>query len=982
MAETQMILGLDLGVTSVGGALLRKAAENEIQREIINAGVRIFPATIEDKTAAPKNLKRRTARGTRRLLKRKQQRRRQIKSFLTAGGLLPEMNGDSEAAFHDIGEPYHLRSRGATERLKRHEIGRALFHLIKRRGFKSNRKSGKSKDDGVVYEGIAAIREEMLNSEYVTLGALLHSKEKKRKHYTHRDMVEDEFEQIWSTQAEHYPEILNEYLHADLTRAAFYQRPISSQRGLIGKCTFEPGKKRCDMARQEAQRMRYWQDINNIRLQDVRTLDSRFLTPEQKALLADNFEKARKLEFAEADIRKIVKVGDDVRVNLEKKIKGNTTAYKFTKAIGSKWDEMSPDKQDSFITDFIRIEDERSLANRLRNFWKFTDGEIEKLLNIELEPGYSRCSLKAIRKILPKMMEGLRYDEAATAVYGDHRGKARSGDHELLPPPPNLRNPIVRKALGEMRKVVNAVIQEYGKPDQIRLEMARDLKLSKKQKERAEKQRKTNEAANREAVEFYVNLHNIDPDRISGTDKIKYRLAKESGWISPYSGKPIPPEDLLSDQWAIDHIIPYSRCFDDSYMNKTICEAKLNDEKSNRSPYEWFGADESKWYEFGVRIDAFPIAKKRRLEQKEIDEEKVVNRMLSDTRYICREARAYLRQLYPPHADENKYVQVTAGGATAKLRHHWGLNAILADGDIDVKNRWDHRHHAIDAIVIALTDRGLFQRLSRLAARNEEFHRKELKGIEMPWEGFLDDVKSQMDNLVVSHAATRRIRGQLLEETAYGATSVPGIYVVRKPIASLTKAAIETIVDPFVREMVKQRVAAFEGDLKKALAEPLFHKDGKTRINNVRLHVTMSPETLVGIKNRSGKEYKYYPLAGNHHVDIYENNDGERKAVLVPRFYAAQRNWKPADQGPGWRKLFSLHANDYIEFRGDNGELRVLRIQKMSGGGKVVIIARPPTDARTEYVVGAAVPLQGARLKKITRKLEVDPLGHLSTASS
>lgn len=143
----------------------------------------------------------------------------------------------------------------------------------------------------------------------------------------------------------------------------------------------------------------------------------------------------------------------------------------------------------------------------------------------------------------------------------------------------------------------------------------------------------------------------------------------------------------------------------------------------------------------------------------------------------------------------------------------------------------------------------------------------------------------------------------------------------------------------------------------------------------------MSPETLVGIKARDGKDYKFYPLAGNHHVDIYENAEGDRKAVLVPRFYAAQRNWKPADVGPEWHKLFALHANDYVEFRGDDGELRVLRIQKMSGGGNVVIIARPLNDARTEYVSGVVQQLQ-AHLKKITRKLQVDPLGRLTTASS
>jgi CRISPR-associated endonuclease Csn1 len=334
------------------------------------------------------------------------------------------------------------------------------------------------------------------------------------------------------------------------------------------------------------------------------------------------------------------------------------------------------------------------------------------------------------------------------------------------------------------------------------------------------------------------------------------------------------------------------------------------------------------------RVSCLPFGKQRKfkLTKEELDATDWAGRQLSDTRYICREARSYLRQIYPSHADENKYVQVVAGGATANLRHVWHVNAILSDGDIETKNRWDHRHHTIDAIVVALCEHGLYQLISKLSGRNKELMKNILKGFSQPWDEFLTDVDNAMKTLTVSHAPTRRVRGQLVEETAYGATDTPGVYVVKKALDGITLPAVKNIVDPAVKELVELRLSQFGGDVKKAFAEPLYHKDGKTPIRNVRVSVTMSPETLVGIKDASGKEYKYYPLAGNHHVDVFENTDGERKAVLVPRFYAAQRNWKPADLGPEWTKLFSLCANDYVEFRGDDGELKVLRIQKMSGG--------------------------------------------------
>lgn len=981
MENNSLILGLDLGVTSVGWALLSNTAED---RKIIATGVRIFPATTEGTQNEPKNRKRRESRGARRMLRRKKQRRSAVKALLQKSRLLPSDIASPEISFAEVGDPYALRSRAVNEVLQPFEIGRAIYHLIKRRGFKSNRKSGKASEDSVVYGSITTIRDEMQNSEFATLGTLLNTKAKKRKLYTAREMIADEFDQIWNSQAPHYPDLMTPYLYNELTQAAFFQRPISSQRGLIGRCTFESDKKRCDMARQDAQRMRFWQDINNLKLQDRRTLEWRKLNDVQRNALSRMLERPKKLDFAETDIRKCLGIGDDVRVNIEKKFRGNTTCYKFTKAIGGKWDALTADQQESLTTDLIRIEDERILERRLREFWQFNDTEVGAVLKMELESGHSRCSLKAIKKILPKMIAGLRYDEAASAVYGDHRGNSASPEFAQLPPPPSdLRNPIVKKALGEMRKVVNAIIAEYGRPEQIRIEMARDLKLNAKQKERVQSQIKKNEIANREAVEFYQRLHHIDVDAVSGIDKLKYRLAKESNWTCPYTGETIVPESLMGDQWDVEHIIPYSRCFDDSYMNKTICQAKFNREvKLNKTPFEVFGSDEQKWFEFGERIAELPFPKRNRLIKKEVDTNEMIGRMLSDTRYICREARAYLRQLYPSHADENRYVQVVAGGSTAKLRHVWGINAILSDGDIEYKNRWDHRHHAIDAIVIALTDRALFQRISRLAAQNESLHRRELKGIETPWDGFLDDVKEWMDNIVVSHAPTRRVRGQLLEDTAYGATNTPGVYTVRKSVQSLTSAMVKNIADPKIKEIVELRLSQYGGDLKKAFVEPLFHANGITPIETVRITVTMSPETVVGIKDKNGREYKYYAVAGNHHVDIFENSDGDRTAILVPRFYAAQRGWKPRDLGPEWNKLFSLCANDLVEFRGDDGELRILRVQKMSGGGRIRIDFRPVNDARTEYVSGHTIALTSSEaFKKIIRKLNSDALGRLTEAN-
>lgn len=994
MTLSQTVLGLDLGVTSIGWALLNIQYGNEGIEfgKIIASGVRIFPATTEGTQSTPKNFGRRTARGTRRLLRRKRERKEKLLSLLKENGLLPEISkAKSSEIFEHLGNPYSLRNEGLEKKLQRFEIGRAIYHLARRRGFLSNRKSGKSKDDGVVLGGIAKVSEEIANNNFQTLGQFLHSQEKKRGFYTARQMTENEFELLWTTQSKFYPDILNNGLKSELKHTIFYQRPIKSQRGLIGKCSFEKGKKRCDTARQEAQRLRYWQDINNLLIREENSLEWRKLNDQEKAKLAEEFEKKKEITYK--GLRKLFKLSEAVQMNLEandKKLYGNKTGVTFRKALGKVWDSLSEEQQNLLTEDFFRIESELSLANRLKDFWNFDETQIENLLKVELESGYSRISLKAIRKVLPLMQKGLRYDEAVTEIYGDHRKLFETNSFEKLSlPPKDLRNPIVSKALHELRKVVNAILRKYGKPDEIHLEMARDLKLTKKQKDNLLKQQNQNKKANEEAEEFYKQKFGLE--KVSGRDKLKYRLWKEAGEMCPYTGEKIPPESLLEDQFAdIEHIIPYSRSFDDSYMNKTICLARFNREvKRNQTPFEIFGGDEQSYFELLKRIELLPFGKRRKFETKEVKFDEMVGRQLSDTRYICREARSYLLQLY----EKETSVTVVSGGATANLRHVWGLNSILSDGDIEEKNRNDHRHHAIDAIVIALTSRKLFQYISKLAGRNRELMKRQLSGIEMPWENFLSEVGDSINSIIVSHAPIRRVRGELLESTAYGMTNQEGVFVTRKSLSSLTLPAVEKIADSTIKEIVKQRISESEGDLKKAFAEPLFHKNGKTPIKKVRIYETKSPETVVPIYDESGKPYKFYALGGNHHVEIYENpHTEERKAVLVPRFKAAQNIRESVKNGKtpnpllpktdeNWNFLFSLCRNDYIEFLGDDGKLHLYRIQKMSGGEKVSFVVRPLEDTRSDYIAGSTIEIKGNGLKKIVRKLQVDPLGHLVQAN-
>ena len=197
------------------------------------------------------------------------------------------------------------------------------------------------------------------------------------------------------------------------------------------------------------------------------------------------------------------------------------------------------------------------------------------------------------------------------------------------------------------------------------------------------------------------------------------------------------------------------------YMNKTLCMARENRSvKKNNTPYEAYGANNERYLEMLARVRRMPFGKRARFERKEIKTDEFVERQLNDTRYIAREVKKYVERL------GGVSVEVTKGGVTHWLRKRWGLNRVL--GDNGEKNREDHRHHAVDAVVVALTSRSLFNRISALSAQSGFALSERGCHLPDPWPGYFSQICVNVDKIIVSHAATRKIIGALHEETAYG----------------------------------------------------------------------------------------------------------------------------------------------------------------------------------------------------------------------
>lgn len=1044
-------LGLDLGTNSIGWALIETDEEGR-PAGLIDLGSRIFLEAVTPDKRVPKNRTRREKRAARRSYARRRMRRDSLVSILRSQGMLPAPGPEFESLFHDIERnPYLLRAKGLDEKLTLHEFGRVLYHLGRRRGFMSNRKAKgipetddpevlaileaeeqaevqraaereakarakaeaagktykpKDEDEGVVLAGIAAIRQKLGQPGARTLGEFLYHEmlkgEPARRRHTDRSMYEEEFEAIWSAQAKHFPE-LTDALKAQVYQALFWQRPLKVQRFLVGNCPFMTDRKRARRAFPEVQEFRIWQDVNNILLSQPGEREPRRLTQEQRQRLfemlndPDGVDKDCKLKWSK--IRKALRIDPNDIMNLEEGGKealiGNKTHISLTRILGTAWTALTQDKQNALITDIISIETKAALLRRLRKHWGFSARQAYDLAVYEPEPGVAGISLQAVRKILPHLRDGKRYDEACSAAGFDHRGKSRrSLDKLTAEEQPDTRNPVVNRCLTEVRRVVNAISARYGVPSAVRIELARDLKLSKKEKVDLEKANKANRRANEEAADAVRLI--TKSEHPSRDDLIKYRLWKECEGLCPYTGTTISESMLFSSAVDVEHIIPYSVSLDDSFANKTLCMAEENRQtKKKRTPYQAYGSDPAKYAEILRRVDAMKCGRRKKhlFRLTEVDADSFVSRQLNDTRYASVAAKDFIARL-------GCDVQVTKGEATAVLRHRWGLNSILSD-DAE-KNRQDHRHHAIDAVVIALTDRSLFKRLSDASAKTGTGPWSRDLEIPEPWAGFRDDIAVRVRAINVSHQVNRKVYGALHEETAYGARPAERRYVYRKSVEDLVAGESETEVgrirDPGLRTQILDRIAkarnARDSGISKvdaiaaALAEPVVVRSrdgsvaaderGRPRIvRRVRLSARMSWGTLIGV-GEDGDVYKHFPKGSNHHVVILEDRTtGERSARVVSMFEAVQRvraNKSPfaSDYGPALRPVAHLCKNDTVLLAGEQPGL--FRVTQFSDTGGLDIHVCRLHDGVGESKVRLRSP---AALKQIECRIILDPLGHV-----
>jgi CRISPR-associated endonuclease Csn1 len=991
------ILGLDLGATSAGWALV--AAENGEPRKIIRAGVRIFDAgvdgNIESGREESRGKKRREARLQRRQTWRRARRARKAFRLLQEWGLLPPSDSSSpeerqallteldnsilksvwyrtQSANAKLPEPEHvmpyfLRAAALDMPLEPFFLGRALYHLAQRRGFLSNRRQtatpkDKDKEAGVVKKGIGELREAMQASGARTLGEhfskLKPTEHRIRTKYTQRGMFQGEFEKIWTAQAAHHPDLLMDPRKKAFHHAVFYQRPLRFPRNLVGCCELETKSPRAAKHLLISQKFRMLQALNNLRIVPPDGTGERELSADERNILLDRLQDGGDLTFADArKLPQFRKSKFNLEAGGEKRLPGNRTNAKFQELLGEKWKAMNPAEKNIAVEFVWSFEKQEKLADAAAKKWGIDPGSAQNLADVVLEADYLNVSRAAMEKLLPILEAGKSYAEARKELYPE-KFEATEPLKELpyvQSWKKDLRNPAVARCLTEVRKVVNAIVRDHGKPSEIRIELARDLRnpkwLRQEMTERNRDQEKQREKAARKILE---EIPGRTPSR---QDILKVLLAEECRWECPYTGKPISMRALvgMEPQFDIEHILPFAKSLDNSFTNLTLCDAEHNrNVKQRRSPGEAYGADPDLYQAILDRVRKFtgPAAKEKLrrflMTPEEMAEylEGFEDRLLNDTRYATKLAGEYLGLLYGGTNDSEgkKRIFATNGQITAKLRAVWHLNGILNDGPTEdggqkLKSRDDHRHHAVDALVTALADGGKIQMLSHAAERAPAERHRLYGSVEEPWPDFVDSVREEIARVVVSHRVSKKVRGALHQETYYSPpiqsqskldakpkkNTIKQVHHTRKHLERLSANDLENIADPVVRALVMKKIGEFGGAEPKIVFSDaknlpfLTAGDGRQiSIKKVRVRDVARP-VPVG----KGRGARYVLPGENHHVEIYGELDHNGREIgwdasVVTLLEATRRKCArepivKKKHGPGTEFRFSLGPNEIIE---------------------------------------------------------------------
>jgi len=808
------------------------------------------------------------------------------------------------------------------------------------------------------YLGAIGDRSKILHLENLTVGQLQYKQISDKPNSSLKNQIfyrqdyMDEFDKIWTTQSEYYPQLTDELKNKIRNEIIFYQRPLKSQKGLIAFCEFESeqkvkivdgkektvtiGRRVIPRSSPLFQYFKIWSILANVEVKNTTSGEKRLLEEEERDLLFSYLNTRQKLTASDALKVLFGKEAKDWKINYTE-LDGNRTnaalyaAYETmleyeghevtlarkkpadarrilqelftTYGIDESILDFSTELKDreierqshyqlwhllySYEGDSSRSGVDKLLA-ALREKYGFSTQQASIIANVELIQDYGKLSAKAIKKIVPYLRDDT-YDKACNHAGYNHSSSVKKEENESrelddrlkILPRNSLRNPVVEKILNQMVNVINAIIDhpEMGKPDEIRIELARELKKNAKEREEMvkaiSKATRYHDDIRERLRQAPFNLKN--PTR---NDIIRYKLYEElasNGYKDLYTNTKIDAHDLYSKRYDIEHIIPKAVLFDDSFSNKTLCPRDFNNNvKGSMTAYDCMAEKRSEQLdEYLARVedayssDSITKAKYQKLLKKKGDiGEGFIERDLRNSQYIAKKAQEILHSIV-------RTVTPTTGRITDKLREDWDLINVMKELNLpkyralgmtemqerkygrkvevikDWSKRNDHRHHAMDALTVAFTKPAYIQYLNNLNARSDRggsIYGIEDKYIERedgkrrfraPMPHFRAKAKNQIEEILISIKAKNKVvtknvnktkrkgglhkqqiltpRGQLHKETIYG-RSQEYVTKMERVGSKFDLETVNTVAKHSYREALLQRLAEHDNNPKKAFA--------------------------------------------------------------------------------------------------------------------------------------------------------------------
>ena len=813
-ARHYLVLGLDPGIASCGFCLL-----DMTDHKILEMGSHLFDAPQEAKTKVSLAVTRRNARSVRRNNQRTKARLAHCLRLLKDAGLVP---ADADKTWFQTVKKdkpiLKLRAAGLDRLLSDREFAQVLYSLCGNRGYipHGEGRLGET-DDAEGKKVLGAIKknsEAMAENGCRTVGEMLYRQGRSRNKQGSYDLcvlnsqIQDEARALFEAQRRFGNQKAAEELETDYLKCLTWEKKTTEHDlrsyELVGYCPYFPLEKRAALADPSSEICRAYEKLKHLTIVHEDASESRLSSGQVDGYLKILFStspittKKDPLEVTYKRIRK------DLDLSSTSAFKGiDSEKEKTTEVFSPKsWrclrrngvpqallQRMLDDRSlgDAVCEALTFASSEESLEQQLEPL-DLTESEREAILGVpftgKLFKGYGSRSRKALEMLIDAFEdEGVHTLTEAERASGllDKR-RADSGTRtELLPAydtyDRTCRNPVVLRAMGRMRRIVNAIIKIYGVPDEIHIELGRDLKQSKNEKIQVSKRQAENKAANKRMAELAAGILGCTPEEVPGKIVRKLAMREEQGEKDLYTGKAIDLERLVKEDHycQIDHILPYSRTCDDSRANKVLVLAKSNQDKRERTPYEWMNSGETcapDWNEFQARAmnEVRWFRKREKLLNTDLGPEteaKFIARNLNDDRYMSVAVKNYLEDcLLFPEDGRKRHVTAVSGGATGNLRWVWGLNF----GDNGKKDREDDRHHAVDAAIIAACSDDTVWKVanaSKLGRETFKHLRQSRLADTQPWPTFAEEVVERREQVIPTRMADHGVTGRLFEDFVY-----------------------------------------------------------------------------------------------------------------------------------------------------------------------------------------------------------------------